>query len=146
MAIESYELVSYAVSLASSGGGGALRPAATIHARGRTEAGAPVEVYLRYYLEPELPPASRLVGEDGARTYMVSYFYGQLPDAVDLLRYEKPMFFSFNDKSNVGYLATSDEPVGEGDVDADAVAAAVAAPSAAGRKRPAAPPWPSEKK
>lgn len=32
---------------------------------------------------------------------------------IDLLRYEKPIFFFYNFKKNTSYITTSDEPVGE---------------------------------
>jgi hypothetical protein len=116
MPIDSYELSSYAVSLASERN--KLRPAATIHARAVPAAGD-VQIYMRFYRcsEAELPKNSRVEGE-GSRMYMVSFVFDQLAPAVDILRNEKPIFFSFNDKSATAYLATSDEPVGEGEFDA----------------------------
>ncbi len=39
------------------------------------------------------------------------------PHFIDLLRYEKPLFFYYNKETHVGFITTSDEPVGEGDVD-----------------------------
>jgi len=38
---------------------------------------------------------------------------------IDLLRNEKPIYFSFSDVSKLGYIRTGKEPVGEGDGDAD---------------------------
>jgi len=39
------------------------------------------------------------------------------PHFIDLLRHEKPLFFYYNKETNVGFITTSDEPVGEGDDD-----------------------------
>lgn len=35
------------------------------------------------------------------------------PAFIDILRYEKPLFFFYNFQSNESYMTTSDEPVGE---------------------------------
>lgn len=35
------------------------------------------------------------------------------PAFIDILRYEKPLFFYYNLDSNESYITTSDEPVGE---------------------------------
>ena len=44
------------------------------------------------------------------------YMYAHV---IDLLRNEKPIYFSFSDVSKLGYIRTGKEPVGEGDGDAD---------------------------
>ncbi len=36
------------------------------------------------------------------------------PHFIDILRNEKPLFFYYNKDTNVGFITTSDEPVGEG--------------------------------
>lgn len=38
---------------------------------------------------------------------------------IDILRNEKPLFFSYNFDTTVCYITTSDEPVGEGENEAD---------------------------
>ena len=38
---------------------------------------------------------------------------------LDILRNEKPIYFSYSGKSNTGYVRTGKEPVGEGENDAD---------------------------
>tara|TARA_R110000772_G_scaffold15252_3_gene44431 strand:- start:284 stop:646 length:363 start_codon:yes stop_codon:yes gene_type:complete len=47
------------------------------------------------------------------------YHLMMYPNTIDLLRNEKPIYFSFSDKSKVGYIRTGKEPVGEGNDDAD---------------------------
>lgn len=47
------------------------------------------------------------------------YRFSMYPNVIDLLRNEKPIYFSFSQKSNVGYLRTGKEPIGEGENDAD---------------------------
>lgn len=37
------------------------------------------------------------------------------PAFIDLLRYEKPLFFFYNYNDDSFYITTSDEPVGEGE-------------------------------
>jgi hypothetical protein len=36
---------------------------------------------------------------------------------LDILRNEKPIYFSFSQKSKLGYIHTGKEPVGEGEID-----------------------------
>jgi hypothetical protein len=40
---------------------------------------------------------------------------------IDILRNEKPIYFSFSDKTKLGYIRTGKEPIGEGEYDADFV-------------------------
>jgi len=49
------------------------------------------------------------------------YHLSMYPNIIDLLRNEKPIYFSYSDKSKVGYIRTGKEPVGEGENDADFV-------------------------
>jgi hypothetical protein len=122
MSIETFELDTYAVSLIT---GEAERkpeagPAAIIHGRTAREGAGGCAVYMRFYRPGAvLPPNTRVVNQDDSRLFMVSYLYDQLRHAIDLLRNEKPVYFKFNPRSNTGHLATSDEPVGEGEHDAD---------------------------
>jgi hypothetical protein len=51
-----------------------------------------------------------------------THYYGrfgqnQFADFVDLLRNEKPMYFHWNDTTKGVFLATGQEPVGEGETD-----------------------------
>ena len=36
---------------------------------------------------------------------------------IDLLRNEKPIYFSYSETSNLGFLRTGKEPVGEGEIE-----------------------------
>ena len=38
---------------------------------------------------------------------------------IDILRHEKPIYFSYSINLNMGYIRTGKEPIGEGDNDAD---------------------------
>ncbi len=40
-------------------------------------------------------------------------------NVIDILRNEKPIYFSYSEKSKMGYLRTGKEPIGEGINDAD---------------------------
>ena len=40
-------------------------------------------------------------------------------NVIDLLRNEKPIYFSYSEKSKLGYIRTGKEPIGEGENDAD---------------------------
>jgi len=47
------------------------------------------------------------------------YHLSMYPNIIDLLRNEKPIYFSYSDKSKGGYIRTGKEPIGEGENDAD---------------------------
>jgi len=49
------------------------------------------------------------------------YRLSMYPNVIDLLRNEKPIYYSYSLKSKVGYVRTGKEPVGEGNIDADFV-------------------------
>jgi hypothetical protein len=40
-------------------------------------------------------------------------------NVIDLLRNEKPIYFSYSNTSKLGYIRTGKEPIGEGNNDAD---------------------------
>jgi hypothetical protein len=70
--------------------------------------------WLDFYLEESnLPQNYKTTNIYGKTIYGVSHAYGQLDQAIDLLRNESPMWFFFNDVSLNSYLTTSSEPVGE---------------------------------
>ena len=116
MAMKSYELASYAVSLIAGVAEreAAARPVATIHIRPRGKKYKNVNVYLRFYRNEAPVPVNRCIGDEDL-TYMVAYRFDQLANAVDLLRNERPVFFRYDLDSQTGYLATADGPVGESD-------------------------------
>ena len=47
------------------------------------------------------------------------YPMSMFANIIDILRNEKPIFFSYSKNSNMGYFRTGKEPVGEGEYDAD---------------------------
>ena len=52
----------------------------------------------------------------GLRTITRRFRQAALPDSVDLLRNEKPVFFLWNETSKGAFLATGQEPIGEGEL------------------------------
>lgn len=60
-----------------------------------------------------LPNSSSTSG--GVTSYYARFEQSEFADAVDLLRNEKPVYFQYNDTTNGAFLATSPEPVGEGE-------------------------------
>ncbi len=49
--------------------------------------------------------------------YILHFHANRFPAFIDILRNEKPLFFYFNIDLNQGYITTSDEPVGEGEIE-----------------------------
>ena len=47
------------------------------------------------------------------------YHMSMYPNVIDLLRNEKPIYFSYSDSLKMGHLRTGKEPIGEGNNDAD---------------------------
>lgn len=47
------------------------------------------------------------------------YHVSMYANIIDILRNEKPIYFSFSDKSKLGYIRTGKEPIGEGENDMD---------------------------
>ncbi len=47
------------------------------------------------------------------------YHMSMYPNVIDLLRNEKPIYFSYSDSLKMGHLRTGKEPIGEGPNDAD---------------------------
>lgn len=45
----------------------------------------------------------------------LKYPMSKFTNVLDVLRNEEPVYFGFIDSTKVGYIATSDEPVGEGE-------------------------------
>ena len=60
------------------------------------------------------PGYKNLVEErDGKLIFDVFLKTNQYSAHIDILRYEKPLFFFYNLDNNEAYITTSDEPVGE---------------------------------
>lgn len=49
----------------------------------------------------------------------LKYPLSMYPKIIDILRNEKPIYFSYSDKSKLGYFRTGKELIGEGESDAD---------------------------
>ncbi len=49
----------------------------------------------------------------GRNLFDVYYWMSSWSQCVDMLRNEKPVYFSYNDSNNTAVITTSDEPVGE---------------------------------
>jgi len=47
------------------------------------------------------------------------YPMSMYPNVIDLLRNEKPIYFSYTENLKTGFVRTGKEPIGEGDNDAD---------------------------
>jgi hypothetical protein len=47
------------------------------------------------------------------------YPLSMYPNIIDILRNEKPIYFSYSQNLNMGFIRTGKEPIGEGDSDAD---------------------------
>ncbi len=47
------------------------------------------------------------------------YPLSMYPNVIDLLRNEKPIYFSYSENLKIGYVRTGKEPIGEGPTDAD---------------------------
>ena len=47
------------------------------------------------------------------------YPMSMYPNIIDILRNEKPIYFSYSINLNMGHIRTGKEPIGEGDNDAD---------------------------
>ncbi len=54
----------------------------------------------------------------GYTNYYGRFSQRQFADSVDMLRNEKPVFFHWNESSKGVFLATGEEEVGEGELDA----------------------------
>ena len=74
---------------------------------------------INFYRDDKKPPEN-YYDVNNKLVYM-RYRLSMYPNIIDLLRNEKPIYFSYSQKSKVGYVRTGKEPVGEGDNDADFV-------------------------
>ncbi len=69
------------------------------------------KVVMRFSRDYEEP--NRYEEKNGKYTFYVYLRADKYMAHIDLLRYEKPLFFYYNLDSNQTYITTSDEPVGE---------------------------------
>ena len=58
---------------------------------------------------------------DGTYTFYCHFRVEKYHAFIDILRNEKPLYFFYNFDSNQCYVTTSDEPVGEGEIEHDAM-------------------------
>ncbi|MBT8189207.1 MAG: hypothetical protein HKN67_09645 [Saprospiraceae bacterium] len=65
-----------------------------------------------HFMRNSLPP-NHVEDKGQLKNFHVYVSYDKFPDYVDIMRYEKPMFFYYNEDDQRSYITTSDEPVGE---------------------------------
>lgn len=74
--------------------------------------------WLRFYpMGYSLPPNYESESSSGDAIYYVSYRSGDHAKVVDLLRNEEPIRFYWDDESEIAYLRSGAEDVGEGEDD-----------------------------
>jgi len=79
------------------------------------------DIVLQLYFYPDNKKLPENYYDVKSKLVYLRYHLSMYPNIIDLLRNEKPIYFSYSDKSKVGYVRTGKEPVGEGDNDADFV-------------------------
>lgn len=97
----SLEIASYRVYLMSQ----KIKRLATIHLQFK---GADGMAFLYFHEEPQLPPNKK-----SGKNFKSFWKIGQFAKVVDILRNEKPVFFYFDEKTNVANVQTTEEPIGE---------------------------------
>jgi hypothetical protein len=105
------EVLHYKVSLYSRNAGGE-----------RTDYGIQFRVpsgiaILRFTRDYEIQNSVEKKGK--SNIYHVYIRAEKYPAYIDILRYEKPIFFYYDLANNLSYITTSDEPVGEGEDEID---------------------------
>jgi len=65
----------------------------------------------------DLTKENKVVEKGDSKLFYVYLRAEKYPAFIDIMRYEKPLFFYYNLDNNQAYVTTSDEPVGEGDHD-----------------------------
>ena len=76
-------------------------------------------VQLSFYHDNKKLPENHY--DVNSKLLYLRYSLSMYPNIIDILRNEKPIYFSYSLKSKVGYVRTGKEPVGEGNIDADFV-------------------------
>ncbi len=80
--------------------------------------GSPIFVWLRFYPPGySLPPNYEGESSGGDPIYYVSYRSGDYSKIIDLLRNESPIHFYWNEETDIAYLRSGAEDVGEGEDD-----------------------------
>ncbi|WKK64550.1 hypothetical protein [Lutimonas zeaxanthinifaciens] len=76
-----------------------------------------------YVLQASFYPDNKTLPENyhdvNSKLVYLRYPVSMYANVVDLLRNEKPIYFSYSEKSKLGYIRTGKEPIGEGENDAD---------------------------
>ncbi len=76
-----------------------------------------------YVLQASFYPDSKSLPENyhdvHSKLVYLRYPLSMYANILDILRNEKPIFFSYSEKSHLGYIRTGKEPIGEGENDAD---------------------------
>jgi hypothetical protein len=108
MSVTTTEIARYSVSVTSDGDPG--QRAATAYLYGAT---GNTIAFINFYLAGTTPPANMFRTDLGFP--IINYPAATLPSVVDILRNEKPLFFTWFDytTSRFGTIGTSREPVGE---------------------------------
>ena len=104
--IDQYEAVQVALNTAGYPG---------IYAFIRLRWGGQQRATLWFHQDGTAVPANGSFTSGGVLYYYARFGQAEFRDAVDQLRNEKPVFFQWNDTTNGAFLATSPEPVGEGE-------------------------------
>ena len=71
-----------------------------------------------HFMRGELP-TNRIVQKGNYRDYHTYINLDKFHNYVDIMRYEKPLFFYYEVDTNRSYVTTSDEPVGEEESEAE---------------------------
>jgi len=76
-----------------------------------------------YVVQASFYPDSKSLPENyhdvNSKLVYLRYPMSMYANVIDILRNEKPVYFSFSEKTNLGYIRTGKEPIGEGENDAD---------------------------
>lgn len=71
---------------------------------------------VNFYPEGKVPENSY---DKRNKLVYLRYPISMYQNVIDLMRYEKPIYFSYNTDLKLGYVRTGKEPIGEGNEDAD---------------------------
>jgi hypothetical protein len=68
------------------------------------------------FLHDKLPDNKVVTKDDGSKIFKIHAPAVNYPFYIDIMRNEGPLFFFYDFKENVSYITTTDEPVGEGEL------------------------------